>query len=167
MMGDFFQSSRRTTGLVALGMALVFLAGWLRSQGIQDVVSFPGAMGGGEYLMSLNGSLVWQRCSQLPPGRGVSSLRWFTVPLARSRPFGAFAYPELKWWWNGNGIGIGKIPVDQHNGTAVSLWVVSYWYVIAPLTLLSGYLLLGTRRGSTGAREGDRHNFPGDHRRKV
>ncbi len=136
-MGEFFRGWRRKAGLVTLAMALLLMAGWLRSYVIQDVlsinenrtlrliVSFNG------HFNSFNGHLNWERLtpSVFLPTSSMPVVRW------RSFPF--------------------NNPAVWRNSRAL-LWTVPYWAFVLPLTLLSAWLILIKPRPAKAAKESKR-----------
>ncbi|HEY4260232.1 MAG TPA: hypothetical protein VGM98_08730 [Schlesneria sp.] len=130
-MLQFFHGWRRKAGVVALGLACVFMVMWLRSRAWYDV---------GE--MSVNGHT--HRFGSLQ-----GELMWLSYPAAKARPIR---------WMSGRVTDPGMMLLDsnvslfrsvaQHSSYAMpSIFglkqsAIPYWALTIPLTLLSAYLLL-------------------------
>ena len=76
-MRDFFKPWRRKAGVVTLGMACVFMAGWVRAGVAMDLLRFGGDKRQ-QGVVSLNGELCWWAWN-------VSEVDWRFQP--NERPF--------------------------------------------------------------------------------
>jgi len=139
-MGEFFKGWRRKIGVVALVMACVFIAGWVRSFSMMDFMLLPSLQGNDP--RRLDRCLVsWDQCLVvLREGRRTGS-------YISSRPYGdlrdrLFNNPALEWKWSGFGFGSGA----TKGAPLHSLVAVPYWSIVIPLTLISAYLLLSKPR---------------------
>ena len=137
-MREFFRSWKRKVGVVTLVMACVFMAGWVRSNSLQDVVTFQSGEQAAEYLMSIDGNLVLERVKTRGPSK--TDTKWFINKLPIW--FGSLKSPDVHWHWRCQGFGIGEVTTDRLTGTRSTLWSIPYWSLVAPLTMLSAYLLL-------------------------
>lgn len=130
-MREFFKGWRRKLGCVALVMAMILIVGWMRSAVYEDVIRFWVSNDRIQMFFSSRGTLSWWG--------------WSDVNLWP---------PEIAWWYYAipeNGIGIEfppdvarrryrySEPVDR---SRFACWSVPYWWLVAPLTLLSAYLIL-------------------------
>ena len=111
-------------------MALLLMAGWMRSYVIQDVLSIYDNQSR-RLVVSFNGQLNWERLTPFV------SLQTSPMPVVRWRTFPF------------------NNPVGWRNSKA-ALWTVPYWPFVLPLTLLSAYLLLIKPRPAKSAKESNR-----------
>jgi len=139
-MGDFFKPWRRKIGVVTLVLACLFMAGWVRSHFYVDLVRIES-----HQLRSVGSMLMWVKFGDWNEFNNFSSkadfwetdnakdVGWLYLRLngADDWKFCGFKF--------GNGFG--------HNGLRfLHYWVVPYYAVVLPLTLLSAYLLLSKPR---------------------
>ncbi len=122
-VGEFFKGWRRKAGLVTLAMACVLMVGWMRSYLIIDAVSL-GAVKQGQSLMSKGGRL------------GLTD-QWF--------------YDKDQLYWKSFTIAQARIMFPIHGGPDIRFWVVPYWSLVLPLTLLSAWLILAKPRKAKAA----------------
>lgn len=101
-MREFFKPWRRKVGVVSVGLACVFMAGWVRSYQTDDQFEVFGHM-----FVSFEGSFYEMSRTVTVSNQGGSNIA--TIALS-------------------------------------PLWQCPYWTVVAPLTLLSTYLLLSKPR---------------------
>lgn len=147
-MREFFKPWRRKVGVVALVMACVFAAGWVRSFSVQDYFTFASKTRSAETILSNCGVIGWVHHPH--------------NILQRSRSFGSQAAYDLDktirvdllTWdcrnlprWRFIGFGGWERPFSP--STRMTLTIVPYWSIVLPLTLLSAYLLLSKPRATT------------------
>ena len=146
-MGCYFKPWRRKFGVLTLGMACVFMAGWVRSRSGWDALEF---FRGSFAIQSDDGNLLLARIVLNPSGR---ELKWSAIPGHYWRgpdpnnpwqpiPFGQ---NKIDWSFQWNGFEIGDVlttPVTGPSQTWMQFWQVPYWSIVIPLTLLSTWLLL-------------------------
>lgn len=153
IMGEYFKPWRRKIGVVTLAMACVFMGAWIRSQLICD---FFGRFHNGTFLLefeALNGNLVW--CSTSKPwftGKP-EPLRW--IVHVAPNDFKLFEENSIHWSTQFLGFAIGEMeppvwPVRELWWRNRPIWVIPYWHIVIPLTLLSAYLLLSKTKQPTG-----------------
>jgi hypothetical protein len=142
IMGDFFKGWRRQVGVMTLVMACVFAGGWVRSKFKLDSTQ-TGTVNSTHSLISMNGDIYWLRVN-LPNAKTTlwqsSDMR---RPLSPWEGFNPISRTEVA--------GI-EFAVGQHKNIAtikMHLWVIPYWSVTVPLTLISAYLLLSKPSPST------------------
>ena len=130
-MREFFEGWRRKVGCVTLVMACVFAAGWVRSFRVEDGISFPTGDPNIGALVSVNGEIgliQWYDDDNLWPDGA--------VPQVASTPFPPATPTSLGTWiWCCCGLGVKGWLEHRY-------YVISYWSIVIPLTLLSAYLLL-------------------------
>jgi len=142
-MGNFCHLWRRKFGVATLMMACMALAGWVRSGFVRDTLNLTL----GEYpvwLCSENGHVSWVAQIERDPNVWMSFYNWEC-----DHPSGYSHFPSnyrllseslptaQQWKWNWLGF------VTKLTGGELPCWIVSYWCIITPMTLLSAYLLLG------------------------
>lgn len=130
-MREFFKGWRRKVGCGLLVIAVALLGAWGRSLWIVDDVSVFL-----HYVQSANGHLVWFRDDKNLSDE--PAVYWLTDSYDPGRHV-RLGSPIVDWQFQFAGFGAGSVTtVDDVS----QLWIVSYWYFICPLTLLSAWLLL-------------------------
>jgi hypothetical protein len=151
---EFFQVWRRKAALATLLMALLLAVTWMRSGIVRDVIviSFEESW---HTIESSNGGICWKQWK----GNLLPSMQWESGEASMS---------DTDWWvdldvewrqeWAGFHFGAGtstlmissdSIPLLLHFG----LWIIPYWSLVLPLTLLSAWLLLIKPRGVKSMKE--------------
>jgi hypothetical protein len=139
-MGETFIGWKRKIGCVALAMACVLMAGWVRSHSVHDVLSIHSGSHTSESLNSVKCVLVWQR-SQFDDEKRTSILpEWNTYPFHSETKW--FDETGMVWRWQSCGFGFGELPSDLIEGVQAKFFFFPYWSVTVPLTLISVWLLL-------------------------
>ena len=135
-MGDYFEPLRRKIGVVALLMACVFVAMWLRSLLVQDIISFPIGYATARKIKSTDGYLIIRK--SFAQRVQVSSWPiWEVHEPIRLEEIAAKSNDSRMWRFCG---------IDVFERGLFVWWVISYWVGIIPLTLLSAWLLLSKPR---------------------
>lgn len=139
-MGDFFKGWKRKAGLVTLAMALLVFAPWMRSARIADEFFLPGE--GCIYsLRSGSGQLFWMKNWNTDGSDlsvGITPLR--NSYLIRPLPSGFIEAPSTyEWQYAWGGFDFYK---RQYSTQCNVGWVIPYWSLVLPLTLLSAWLIL-------------------------
>ena len=140
-MGEFFKPWRRRFGVLTLLMACVFMGGWVRSQSSCDNFSFISDQRIVTTLNSSCGSILWMwyrlHSEESSPATG-----WNSLPVTQDvrdisrKPKYPFESVKKNDW--------GQQPEVQ----TLRWWLISYWLITIPLTLLSAFLLLSKPRNS-------------------
>ena len=138
-MGTFFHGWRRKAGCFTLVLALVLMGGWMRSLVVWDMIfTYPTS----EFELifkSEQGLLGWEH--SIDPDR-IELRQWFSDE--HERGFAIFAYLDnqdesrFTWRWRYGGFSCGECSL----GIPFSFFVVPYWFLVLPMTLLSAYLIL-------------------------
>ena len=153
-MRDFLAGWRRKTGLLFLGLALVFSAGWVRSFQYRDI-----------YTIRQNDSMITFRsfeggigCQHFSPAAMLASTGWrsdYHFKFSVSDPwwrFDNFDDSDIEWRHDWAGFSVGsaakKDPPILRN---LQLAIVPYWSIVTPLIAISMYLLLIKNRNSAPA----------------
>ena len=144
-MGNFFKGWRRKIGLLTLAIALVFMGGWMRGQSKADCV----VLRIGKSVLCNFASdqfglrFVWSNRFDNPSS---FSTEWTSQSLDRMpKRTGPLDENKPSYEWKVCGVHIGSDEAELPRMRFV-VCVVPYWYVILPLTLLSGWLILATPR---------------------
>jgi len=147
-MRDFFRGWRRKAGVVALLMACIVFAAWMRS------LEFDFGLRGTSSLIASQGSLEWSRSSEFAEPHTTEPLRWFhrkhttmsgmqfegkTISRLEMAGFVAYSYRIVDFG------GVSMYRVDR--------WLVPFWGILLPTTLLSAYLILWKPGSSTPRKE--------------
>lgn len=142
---SFFHGWRRKLGASTLMMACVFAAGWVRSQSIQDSLLFA-IESDSCSVRSRENCVLFDWTSGLGHGIPVPEVR--SVPFGKSTSLPATGFVDdvdFSLQFLGFEICIGAL-VDRQTRYPMRVGVVPYWSIVAPLALLSSYLLLSKRR---------------------
>lgn len=130
-MHIFLDGWRRKAGIVALVVACCSLLGWLRSVAVRDEIG----LGSDHFISSDNGYISW---TTIYRSRVYDSTWTKDVPQVPMHPG-----LKIRWEWSRLGLLAQERAVYRQGVLQRS---ISYWYLIAPFTLLSAYLILWPRR---------------------
>lgn len=124
-MHTFFHSWRRKAGVVVLVMVVIFVAAWIRSYSFAD--SIPINDGHSlQVVESIYGGVRWMRF--IPSPSHSETYRSQRIPCrVHVRDLTRNAIPMY---------------MSTFPDTRCDEWTISYWVIIAPLTILSAYLIL-------------------------
>ena len=142
-MNDFFRQRRRKVGLVTLVMACTLMAGWLRSMTVCDIVSFASGSGTTASLALWDGFLIWgenNNASNPPP----DFPEWETESSQFMREVFIEEGLKIHWRW----YGLGTCQHQNPDGSIDKISLVPDWEFVAPLTVVSAFLLLSKPRNS-------------------
>lgn len=140
MMREFFHGWRRKSGCVAMLMALMVLASWVRSRHIDDLMQFRIDDNRAEFFISSYHGLVWWR----PSEAGLFS-RTPPVLVSSSNARKGFDTTENAFL----NCRIAHIRYDHRDPQRIGLILIRHGTIAIPLTLLSALLLLSKPRNST------------------
>ncbi len=126
-MGEFFKPWRRRIGVLTLGLALVFMAAWVRSNGVSEGLAFEPC----STQYGVAHSRGYFALFRKPSGNGLRFGSWSFAPDPDSGPQGP----------------IPPMVMDED-----VLIVPPYWSIVMPLTALSACLLL-TKPSKTNAKK--------------
>lgn len=141
-MREVFHGWRRKFGVLTLLMACVFTGEWVRSYTVNDeiAVTWSGRLhaflsSSGEFSLiswsndEIPDSFEWEVKSDVSNGQ-VSHYMSLGMPR-----------PKRHWfWWD---------EVREMTADKSGIWIIHYWSIVTPLTLLSAFLLLTKPRKST------------------
>lgn len=113
-MGEFFHGWRRKLGCVALVMAGLLASGWVRSHSCFDRAHMDWPSRSERHYVGSEKGRIWWMC--IPYNPPVYSVGWETEMIYRAT--------QCDWRF------------DEDS------WVIPYWPLAVPLTLLSAYLIL-------------------------
>lgn len=139
-MPVYFKPLRRKIGVTTLGLACVFLVGWVRSFTSTDTLEWNfKAFGCG--VVSLDSVVT------VAGGRLAGQFAW-TLPEFTSGDFSTLESQskEVDWRWRFVGIRFGMSPKNEPL-TSLFFVVFAYLWIVVPLTLLSAWLLLSRPNG--------------------
>jgi hypothetical protein len=154
-MGEFFKGWRRKIGIVTLLMALVGMAGWVRGGLSVDFVWYPTAKFGYS-IESLHGLVRLTRgtpvASGMPVQFGSESLSLsphlkfddYGKPL----PFDPREKLDIEWQSNWFAFSFGTAKI-KGSIAKIEMFLIPYWSIVIPMTVLSAYLLLTKSRKAT------------------
>jgi hypothetical protein len=142
-MHTFFHGWRRKAGLVTLVMSCVLVAGWIRSFRFRDSIEFPSWQRDETIpgIASDNQSISWQFVRASVSYSAVPSADWFRWRfVTKYSPQIPFEVVEDQTVY-----GFGRKIEEYDRGYSSytrTQYLVPYWAMVIPLTLLSAYLLL-------------------------
>ncbi len=141
-MNDYFKPLRRQIGVVTLVMACVFAAGWLRSGFVRDQIFI--RTGSCVYTFeSVDSTLIWVRTYHWDHNNWDDLSVWKVGKMLPTKQIISEAY-ELPYTQLRFGFG-----AFENANRDVHYWIIPYWSVPLPLTLLSAWLLLSKVRVKT------------------
>ena len=144
-MGEFFKPWRRKMGVLTLVMAVLSATVWVRSLSIQDV--FRVSLKRPYMLSSMNGSLSWFIDYDGSPLAGA----WSIGPAGNFD--NRFNGLGLNWNWKVCGFAEGTFLAPFPNFQKVTFFMIPYWSIVFPLTLLSAWFLLNKPRSPSAAHQ--------------
>lgn len=131
-MREFFQGWRRKAGYATLVIAIAFTAGWIRSPRIHDDWSWQ--LGSTAHaVMSHRGTIYWIRAFGLPRKNAGPYWNMYAIEEVEAGPDTWARAIEVEWRWDFLGF---------HAGAMIVSFILPYWSIVIPLTLLSAYLIL-------------------------
>jgi hypothetical protein len=140
-MSDFFREWRRKIGCVTLLTACLFMSGWVRSQSREDTVRIHRSPQFVHFVRSDLVGLNWIKASNI--GGFLNHHEFYYSEEVAGASQVEFINFNTHWNWCGFHFGEGQ---DKIFGIPISIWIIPYWSIVLPLTLLSAYLLLTTPR---------------------
>ncbi len=150
-VGEFFKGWRCKAGLVTLVMACVLMVMWMRSLAVNDLV-LRRANGFVSTIRSVAGGVSWT--TYTCPVHSAGDYAWGSTAIETRPSHGwwqAKEECETIWEWQSLGFCFGAAmhAFYGHPERAV-YWLVPYWSLVLPLTLLSAWLILGKPRKAKG-----------------
>ena len=148
-MREFFRGWRRKIGVIMLVLACVLVAGWVRSKSVFDQVDIV-AVDSHFVAQSLKGHfcmvrVVWGH--KLTPRASFNSIK---PPDGEFQPWSGDDW-SLIWRYKLAGIDVLKAKHDIREGAVQHKFIISYWSIVIPLTVLSAWLLLSKPRAKPPA----------------
>jgi hypothetical protein len=157
IMGGFFNGWKRKVGVLTLLMALLLMAGWVRSNLRFDQVTIDcvphqirvGAIDGMLFLLIATPEFDRPPAGPLFEWNSVKSS--LASPNGVPLPYDPWRVYDVGWRWDWAGFhfGEGESPMQMMIREHLKSYFVPYWSIVIPLTLLSAYLLLTKPRQST------------------
>ena len=142
-MNGYFRPLRRKVGVLTLVMACVFLIGWIRSRGAKDLIIARSAHSIPYYIASNLSEISISRNAFLS-AEPTSGIVWHTQAIRRSIKTDEFEGLRGGVDWQLCGFRLILHPV-------AFAYVLPYWSIVTPLTLLSAWLLLSKPRSKPAA----------------
>jgi len=151
-MPTYFKPLRRKIGVITLVVACAFMAGWARSQGYDDEVDF---WTGPHQTHSLNSSptgICWMKRSDLPPSVPMTTGRCGLVAFqswtlgGKDDGCNPFRWSTPRWEFASMGFHFAESTINPPDSGRLAVWIIPYWSIVIPLTVLSAWLLLNKPR---------------------
>jgi hypothetical protein len=152
-MREVFRGWKRKLGVVTLAMACGFIIGWVRSLSVMDVLQIGSGSRTMEHCVSTNGSLIWGRFRTEDPNSVIVFPIWGTSGSSTIEAF--LEHANLRCNWRSFGFGRGDLNIDSLDRSRHTFWMIPYWSIILPLTVLSAFLLLTKPRQSIPRKTAD------------
>lgn len=133
-MGEFFKGWRQKLGIGSLGLACVFVMGWIRGDFVEDTLTL-GVQYREHTLVFGEPGVIWWAMNTYPARTSfkwtTSDSEWRMVGIAAANPYSTDGpLPELD----------------------LRIWKVPYCSMVLPLALLSACLLLSKPRNSVSSK---------------
>jgi hypothetical protein len=133
---EFFRGWRRKAGLMTLAMALLLMVAWTRSYSVYSMLGF--AVGGRQFMVQAGtGYVRWSGWSSRTAEPLISA--WQTLTLNEDHE---------------RALIVRQLAIDGSEDSVS--WLIPYWSLVLPLTLLSAWLLLSKSRAANSAKEANR-----------
>lgn len=153
-MWSHFKPLRTKFGVVTLVLSCLFLAGWVRGRWFVDRIQFWSDDRTQYCYFSCPIGLGSQRIeiTEGPKSRrvGIRSLSMDYFLVEHIESFFVFKLKdEFQWEWAGFRSGEYKsytVPPAPAHVEEIQIWIVPYWSIVMPLTLLSAWLVLSRPR---------------------
>ena len=165
-MREFFQGWRRKTGLALLAMAMLLMMAWMRTAVVMDQINFT-VNGDMHQVWAERGYVAWMN------EVGCGSERHFSWHFQQppEPSFDSFENDQgrirCRTLWNVLGIrladlvivnqvstlGTGSTEVPPSREIHCPIWVVPYWVLVLPLSLLSAWLIFSKSRQPKSAKD--------------
>ncbi|MDB5343302.1 MAG: hypothetical protein JWP89_1679 [Schlesneria sp.] len=138
-MREFFIGWRRKAGCGALLLALIVAVAWARSYIYCDELTLP--HGQVTYFASSLQARVG--CGWQTPSHSSQLAEWHSFNMTRMNVLDTRETCDLQvcWRWAGFRFESGTLK-HQASRIEIEMWMVPYWSLVLPLTLISGYLIL-------------------------
>ena len=147
-MREFFHGWRRKAGCITLVIACAFMGMWLRANQICDYYLFgSGHDRESHSIVSTAAGLYWAR-EELPPDSSARKFSRSYQPGWNASPYEDYDWPKdftttidvwkVDWRWRLCGFDFG----EYHSISRTWYWVIPYWSIVLPLTVLSACLIL-------------------------
>lgn len=138
-MPGYFKPWRRKFGVVTLVLVCQFTAAWVRSKVIQDEFTYATGATSGQIIATKDGHLLWMIFHNVRPTLLPDFPYWSNEPF---QTFDKFYTDKSKTWkWRFCGFYSGTAPNPKS-----TIFLVSFWSIVIPLTLISVWLLLSKPR---------------------
>ena len=141
-MREFFSGWRRKVGVVTLLVACVFMAGWVKSILAIDIAVIPLGVYSAVTVFSED-QLFGVQYQFEPLGlHRTTRLSWVSHATEHHISKNLFPDARLTWHYRLWGFGCAEYPDIRANGSRLIFWLIPYWSIVLPLTLVSAFLLL-------------------------
>ena len=141
-MREFFRGWRRKVGCVALVMACVIMGLWFRTHFVEDVILSGNGKGTIISVQLSRSGLLLNRYEGVVMKPGVKWWREGPVKDQIGPPRAFFTREKVTFTRQSQWYVFGSGEIQNDLGNTMSFWVLPFWSIIVPLTLLSAYLIL-------------------------
>lgn len=145
--------------MITLVMALIVMCGWARSFTRIDRFIFPDDGYRSNRIVSFGGNVVWQHVVPVDESKWSTEIHEEAPLIFHEFAEGAAEYlvgqflsneDNVEWKQYFFGFAIGQHRQEGSlRAVLVTIWKLSYWLIITPLTLISAWLLLSKPRHRT------------------
>ena len=147
-MREFFRGWRRKVGCVTLSLACMAMGAWIRSLVVKDEISVRKNVGITTHFISNRSRLGWKSVTIDDPLSTNFTINFYFAKPAKEDDFYRGHDVRWKWRWRCCGFEFGRFTPNGPRW-AEDIWIVPYWSIVTPLTLISAFLLLKKPKTST------------------
>lgn len=146
-MREFFHGWRRKAGVVTLVMAMLLFGVWMRSYSVWDSIPIKDGISL-HFIQSIHGGVCWTRHVPSPSNSQMYSsqnipIRWTAQDADKSHLHRYWLQLDVEWQRNWCRFHFAATTIGNPNDkTRHDTWIIPYWSLVAPPTLLSAYLIL-------------------------
>ena len=169
-MIGYFKPLRRKFGVLTLVLAFLFLAGWVRSQTNYDEIKFVERFPSSEQIElhfaiscdSVFGILISSFKTKVTAGTSKSNLFDYRNEPNKKSVTKRFGEISMRWLNQCCGFRFGTADVGGNALLGIQpigeirIWLIPYWSIVIPLTVLSAGVLLSKPRPKSPTPEIDR-----------
>ena len=151
-MGEFFRGWRRKIGVLTLLMALVLMAGWVRSSTNRDWIAFHAEKHWvvfGSDSQRLYCMVDYSKNHVNKDGATWKVPSFGSAVISKNDPLAPASLDDSSHSWSRYWLGFSIWQKTYWDFYQSTLYVIPYWSVVIPLTLASAFLLLTKPRQST------------------
>lgn len=148
-MGSYFKPLRRKIGVLTLILACVLAGEWIRCRSFVDEFTFGGSEGANcNCLTCQRNGLIWSRYTfhEFFPTAPFFTSRPIVEDFGTDDPLEGYDVYVIDWRWKIGGFDFTGYHHADRPDSVSQFWIIPYWSIVIPLTVLSAGLLLSKPR---------------------